>query len=79
MPGMTPWAIASPMNAIPRSTTQVPTSEVVTTVSRLASSARCMNAFVANGSINQSTSSSSAQQDDSASATRCATVRIMPE
>ena len=44
MPGMTPCAIASPRKASPRNTTQVPTSDVATTASRLPISARCMNA-----------------------------------
>ena len=42
MPGMTPCANASPKNDRPRSTTHVPMTEVATTATRLARSARCM-------------------------------------
>ena len=34
IPGSTPWASASPRKLMPRSTTQVPTTEVVSTTSR---------------------------------------------
>src|SRR5690606_19623414 len=56
MPGMTPWARASPRKDRPRSTTQVPTTEDATTASIPAHSARCMNS-AAKGSVSQSTAS----------------------
>ena len=53
MPGITPWTSASPRNVIPRITTQVPTTDVVTAASDPASSARCWNAS-SNGAVSQS-------------------------
>jgi len=44
IPGMTPWAKASPRNASPRKTIHVPTREVATTAITPPTSARCMNA-----------------------------------
>jgi len=44
IPGITPCANASPRKLSPRSTTQVPTSEVATPAMRLPIKARCMNA-----------------------------------
>lgn len=40
MPGSTPWARASPMNDMPRTTTHVPITEVVTAASSPPTSAR---------------------------------------
>ena len=55
IPGMTPWARASPRKARPRRTTQVPIREVATTASRPASNARCMkagsNASITTGTV----------------------------
>jgi hypothetical protein len=54
MPGRTPCARASPMKLNPRSTTQVPMREVVTTARIPASNACIMNSFE-NGSVSQLT------------------------
>ena len=51
-PGMTPWARASPMNASPRSTTHVPTSEHTTTARSAPSSAVRMK-LGSNASVSQ--------------------------
>ncbi len=51
MPGSTPCASASPRKLIPRSTTHVPTSDVVTTVRRPASSASRISWESTNGAI----------------------------
>src|SRR5215207_3897082 len=51
IPGRTPCASASPRNVRPRSTTHVPTIEVVMAVRRPPHSARCMNGLSANGVI----------------------------
>ena len=70
MPGSTPWARASPMNDSPRTTTQVPTSEVVTRRQQAGDRrARCMNSE-ANGSVSQ-------RDHVRASAIRSASVRII--
>ena len=57
MPGSTPWAKASPRNVMPRSTTQVPTTEVVSTASNAAHSALRMKVLSTKGSIHQATGS----------------------
>ena len=50
-PGSTPWASASPMKVIPRSTTHVPTSPQAMAARVPASRARCMVTESRNGSI----------------------------
>ena len=50
-PGRTPWAKASPMKAIPRRTTYVPTTAHVSDTRIPANSARCINPLLRNGSI----------------------------
>ena len=49
MPGSTPWASASPRKLIPRSTTQVPTSDVHSAVSSTAHNVVRMNSLSVNG------------------------------
>ena len=49
IPGSTPWASASPRKLIPRSTTQVPTSDVHSAVSSTAHSVVRMNSLSVNG------------------------------
>ena len=52
IPGITPWASASPRKLRPRSTTHVPTTDEASTASIPASRARCMNSAW-NGSSSQ--------------------------
>lgn len=44
MPARDEWATASPMNAIPRRTTKVPTTEQTSAARQAARNARCMKA-----------------------------------
>ena len=73
MPGMTPWASASPRKLRPRSTTQVPTTDDASTASIPASSARCMNSG-SKGSSSQDIVTIVPDQPPSASAMRSALV-----
>ena len=76
MPGITPWARASPRKLRPRSTTQVPTTDDATTASIPASSARCMNSG-SNGSRNQDMHDLVGQRSVRASAMRRALARTI--